>query len=402
MARQVCSLICVLAGFLIARCPGAFSQEGFPLPQPQHSFNLQQSKHIPVFGGADEYGALGDLEYYAPQPGFDRLNRDIDAQVARLAVEAHYQSGWEFQFEGIGFRAHGTSTEDSSEPNPPPLTSDALGLGAGPLVRWNFLQFNRYRVFVDAQASVILADRPFPNRGTIYDFFLRGGGGASAKISDAWWIESAFRFAHISNGQCFCSGNPAWQGNGISVGVRHSFVHEPEEPRSRNLFGKADENAWVTSVEDYTPTPGLNREQGKVEDDIRAFTISRAWHFPNTVEFQLGLSARGTEQQPQEVAGFGPALRWNLVDRRHWRLFTEGGVNILQTGSPAFFIPNGGVGYNGFFPGGGGTSVRLSHSYLLESSFRWAHVTTGVGPGASNLQAWSGQGLVLGLRHVAR
>ena len=402
MLKQISLLLCA---FLVL-CSKGFGQEQNEAGQVARAEDparqQDQQKHIPVFGGADEFAIQGGFEYYAPQPGFDRLNRDIDVQVARLALAAHYRSGSEFQLEGIALRTHGTSTQNTSASNPRQVPSNALALGAGPQIRWNFLQSSRYRIFVEAQADVILADRPFPNQGTVYDFFLRGGGGVAIRVSQSYWIEPAFHLGHISNGQCFCSENPTWQGDAISIAVRRSFVHEPEASgRSHVLFRNADENAWETGVEDYLPLPDLNRENGKVEDDIKTITISRAWHFPDRLEFQLRIMARATDRQPQEVAGFGPLLRWNFIDHRHWRLFTDGGLHVLQTGSPAFFIPTGGVGYNGFLLGGVGTGFRLGNSYWLESSVRWVHVTSGVGPGASNLLAWSGQGASLSLRHVS-
>src|SRR5215471_3318635 len=55
----------------------------------------QHRRHVPIFGNADEFALATDLEYYAPQPGFDRQNRDIDLQMAHLAVAAHMRQGWE-------------------------------------------------------------------------------------------------------------------------------------------------------------------------------------------------------------------------------------------------------------------------------------------------------------------
>jgi hypothetical protein len=352
---------------------------------------------VPVFGNADELGLASSFAYYEPAPGFNRQNRDIDLQVATIALSAHLQHGWEFQFDGLALRAHGYRTT-SGAPTPE-IPSNAAALGLGPVARWNFLQFSRFRSFVEAEGNFILFDRPWPALGTVNDFFIRAGGGVSVRMSNAYWIESVFHFAHISNGECFCADNPAWNGRGLSLGLRRTFGHEPEgnKQRGRWPFRNADENAWMTGVEDYTPAPGLNRRNGAVEADMRELRISRAWHFPDHLEFQLG----GMVQSTNTVAGFGPVLRWDFLECQRWRLFADGGVDFLQTGSPAFIIPWPDAGYNFFPRGRAGASFRLHESYWLEASFGWAHVTSGFG-GSSQLLPWSGQGVSLSLRHTFR
>jgi hypothetical protein len=78
----------------------------------------------------------------------------------------------------------------------------------------------------------------------------------SVQVGNSYWIESTFHLAHISNGECFCQGNPAWNGRGLILGLRRAFSHEAEGHKPETwLFRNADENAWITSVEDYTPIP---------------------------------------------------------------------------------------------------------------------------------------------------
>jgi hypothetical protein len=279
------------------------------------------------------------------------------------------------------------------------IPSDALGLGFGPRARWNFLQSRRFRPFLEAEGDFILFDRPWPRLGTINNFFLRAGGGVSVRVSSSYWIESTFHFAHISNGECFCSGNPAWNGEGLSLALRRTFRRQAEAhnaPRSWP-FRDADENAWMTSVEDYTPVPGLDRRNGRVQADMRELRITRAWHFPNHLEFQLG----GMVQSTNTIAGFGTALRWNLLERGRWRLFFDAGTDFLQTGSLAYIIPGRDVGYNFFARGRAGAIFQLHQSYGLEAGFGWAHITSGFG-GSSQLLPWSGQGISLTLRHAFR
>lgn len=395
--RRFCRSPLVIASCVLALGPIALAQQSIDQsPQPHSVAQPEQHRHIPVFGTADEFALSTDVEYYAPLDGFYRQNRDIDLQVASVALGAHLPHGWEFQFKGLALRAHGNRTPPSGSPGLQ-IPSSAQALGAGPMARWNFVQFRHFRSFVEAEGDLLLFDRPWPTFGTINDFFLRAGGGVAVRVSPSYWIESTFHWAHISNGECFCQGNPAWNGRGLSVGLRKTFGHDPEghNKPGRWLFRSADENAWITSLEDFTPAPGLNRQNGKVEADMRQLRISRAWHFPDHLEFQLG----GMVQSTNTVAGFGPVLRWNFLERKNWRAFTDGGADLLMTGSTAYIIPSKDVGYN-FFPRGRvGATLRLHRSYWLETNFGWAHVTTGFG-GQRQLLPWTGQGASISLRRT--
>jgi len=380
-------LLCVVILFL---CPVAPGQNSTSPPK--------RRLRVPVLGNADEFALAGGVEYYAPLGGFNRLNRDIDLELATAALVAYLRNGWEFQFEGLALLGHGDRTQPNGASSPL-VRSNAQALGGGPLARWNFLQFSRLRPFVEAEGDFILFDRPWPAYGTINDFLLRAGGGVSVRVGRSYWVESTFHWAHISNGECFCPQNPAWNGRGLSLGLRRTIAREPEERHGPGKwpFRDADENAWITSVEDYTPLPGLNRQGGRVEADMRQLRISRAWSFPDRLELQLG----GMAQTTRTTAGFGPVLRWSFLQRPRWRLFTDAGVDFLQTGSPAFIIPWPDVGYNLFSRVRAGASVRLHESYWLDTSFGWAHVGSGFA-GNNQLPSWSGQGASVGLRHTFR
>jgi hypothetical protein len=388
----VCSSI-RLPAFAQNTEPQASSQDASPQPQ--------QPKRGPFFN-VDEFAFQSQIEYYAPLAGFDRQNRDIDIQLTRVALAAHLPSGWEFMFDAFGFHADGNRTEPS---NPTLVESNAVGVGAGPMVRWNFLQLSRLRLFLNADGSLLLADRPFPQRGAIYDFFLRAGGGVSVRVSDSYWIESAFDFAHISNGKGLESANPTWQGDGIALGLRHTFGRKREgtpgapEKALLSVFRKADGGAWVSGAEYYAPLPGSMHKAANFQGDIRAIRISRAWHFPNRVEFQLG----GMIQKTDAATGLGALWRWNFLDRKRVRLFVDAGGDFLQLISPGFLISSrtvSGLGYTGFLRAGGGASWRLHRSYWIEGDFRWAHVPAGFGSGTGSYPEWTGQGGSVSLRHT--
>ncbi len=373
-----------------------------PSPQQTEPSQPKPRIHIPVLGTPNEFALATALEYYEPEPGFNRQDRDIGLQVARAALAAHFRRGWEFQFDILAIRARGTAILSSTPPIPPPVPSDALGVGAGPLACWNVLQFSRWRLSVDAQGDLILNDRPFPPQGTSYDFFLRAGGEVSVRVSDGYWVESAFRFAHISNGLGFDSGNPSWQGRELSIGIRRTFrpYQETERKTTLPVSGEANdkEKAWITSAEYYWAMPGSNLQNQKTLHAMRALRISRTWPFPKGFELQLG----GMVSYPKNgnIFGFGPLLRWNFLQKGRCRLFADAGADILQTGNTAYIIPLGSTGYNFFLRASSGASFRLDSTYWMDASFRLAHITSGFGPGGDNYIPWSGLGVSLALRHT--
>src|SRR5271168_1568475 len=68
-------------------------------PQQPEPSQPKPQIHIPVLGTPNEFALATDLGYYEPEPGFNRQDRDIDLQVARTALAAHFRQGWEFQFD---------------------------------------------------------------------------------------------------------------------------------------------------------------------------------------------------------------------------------------------------------------------------------------------------------------
>lgn len=402
-------LLCLCVWCLLAFPPVVLAQETDNEKESQDTASSQTDpqRHIPSFGGANEFALATDLEYYEPEPGFNRRDRDIDIEVASIALAAHFRQGWEFQFDVLAMRAHGTAILSSSPPIPPAVPSNAVALGVGPVARWNVLQFSRWRLFVDAQGDVILNDHPFPPHGTSYDFFLRAGGGVSVRVSNRYWVESAFRFAHISNGQGFDAGNPSWQGHEFSVGIRRTFRPyqdserpTPPVPGEPSKNGREKEKAWITSTEYYWAAPGSNLQNPKTLEAMRALRVSHGWPFPKGFELQLG----GMVAYPKDgnIFGFGPLLRWNFLRTDRFRIFADAGADLLQTGNESYIIPLGGTGYNFFLRAGSGASIRLHSAYWLDTSFRFAHITTGFGPGGNSYIPWDGLGISVALRHAFR
>lgn len=192
-------------------------QEDAPQSEPPHNTSL------PILRNADGNSWLASLEYFVPQPGFDRRNRDIDVSDVRVSRGWHFRWGLEFQLGAFFLRATGTRAAPSLAPSPQQEPSGAYGLGIGPDFRWNFLQFRRLRLFADADPDVFFTNHDFPAGGSKYNFFLRVGAGPAFGLTKSLWVEGRFLWAHISNGQGLGPGNPAWQGRGVTAGVRYVF-----------------------------------------------------------------------------------------------------------------------------------------------------------------------------------
>ena len=88
--------LCFFLPVVIASCVLVFAQVGLgqesigqsPQPaQPKHH------RHIPIFRNADEFTLSSDVESYEPLDGFSRQNRDIDLQVASVALDFFLRAG---------------------------------------------------------------------------------------------------------------------------------------------------------------------------------------------------------------------------------------------------------------------------------------------------------------------
>lgn len=64
-----------------------------PGSQSDGQAGQETRRGVPVLRNADENAWLASLGYYSPQPGFDRLNRDIDVDNLRLARAWHFPQG---------------------------------------------------------------------------------------------------------------------------------------------------------------------------------------------------------------------------------------------------------------------------------------------------------------------
>src|SRR5580700_4340114 len=103
----LCALACASAQ---AQTQPAEDQTQAPQAAPDNSAPAPPAvrRGLPILRDADERAWVVDVEYFAPQPGFNRMNRDIDVSDIRLARAWHYSNGWEFELGGMALRASGT------------------------------------------------------------------------------------------------------------------------------------------------------------------------------------------------------------------------------------------------------------------------------------------------------
>jgi hypothetical protein len=367
---------------------------------------------VPLLRDAEETAWSANVEYYAPYPGFSRANRDIDVSDIRAAYAWRFPQGWELQLGGLFFRAIGNRTVPSPSPTAAQEDSSAVGGAAGPLLRWNFLQFRRWRLFAEAEEDLLITNNNFPSQGSSYNGYFRGGGGISIQLKGPYWLEADFHFAHVSDAREL-QDNPIWNGRGFSLGLRHAgkpVSASPAESAKRSalpILRYADETAWLTTLDYYAPWPGFNRQNRDI--DVGTFGVNRAWHFRRGLEFQfggLGVRASGTrtiDPAPAPVersdalgVGFDSLGRWNFFQRKQCRLFAEAEPGFTFTNNG---FPSGGTQYNFFLRAGGGAALRLNRGYWLETSYRWTQISNAQGAVPGN-PVWQGQGIALALRHA--
>ena len=99
-------------------------------------------------------------------------------------------------------------------------TDDAVALGGGLLLRWHFLQAERYSLFVDGGFGVSIADTEVPEGGTHFNYTPKGGGGATFRLRDDVHLVGGVRFFHQSNANIHGRvRNPSFDGAQYYVGV---------------------------------------------------------------------------------------------------------------------------------------------------------------------------------------
>jgi hypothetical protein len=97
---------------------------------------------------------------------------------------------------------------------------DAVVLDGGLLLRWHFLQAERYTLFVDGGFGFAIADTAVPEGGTHFNYTPKGGGGATIRLRDDLHLVGGVRFFHLSNANIHGRvQNPSFDGAQYYVGL---------------------------------------------------------------------------------------------------------------------------------------------------------------------------------------
>jgi hypothetical protein len=103
-------------------------------------------------------------------------------------------------------------------------TPDAFVQGFSPLVRFEVIEREAWRMFVEAGPGLSWSDLDVPPRGTKFNYLFQGSAGLMRRIGRNASITAAFRFFHLSNH--FRDGrdhNPDLEALGAYTGLSVSF-----------------------------------------------------------------------------------------------------------------------------------------------------------------------------------
>ena len=76
---------------------------------------------------------------------------------------------------------------------------NAAGVNCNVLMRWHFIRYHRFSIYIDGGAGIIATTAPVPPGTRKWNFTPQAGVGATIKISDDNRIIFGFRYHHISN-----------------------------------------------------------------------------------------------------------------------------------------------------------------------------------------------------------
>ena len=98
--------------------------------------------------------------------------------------------------------------------------SDALIGGLGLLLRYHFLSFDRFSVFLDGGGSVTYASRDVPEFGTNFNYTGKVGLGLSCELRDNLHLITGVRYFHLSNANLHGRDqNPSYDGIQFHLGL---------------------------------------------------------------------------------------------------------------------------------------------------------------------------------------
>ena len=78
-------------------------------------------------------------------------------------------------------------------------TPGAFVQGLSPLIRWRFVDRDRWEMFVDAGPGISWSDLPTPPRGTKFNYLFQSSAGVMRRVGGNSQVVIGVRFLHLSN-----------------------------------------------------------------------------------------------------------------------------------------------------------------------------------------------------------
>jgi hypothetical protein len=120
-----------------------------------------------------------------------------------------------FVADGVSFGLFGEALYASQDPD------DAWGGGGGALLRWHFLQRERFTIFAEAGCGLLATDGRLPSEGTEINFTPRVSVGATVELNATTQLLARVGWLHVSNAQ---TGDENSGIDALAVGLGLSFA----------------------------------------------------------------------------------------------------------------------------------------------------------------------------------
>ena len=203
----------------------------------------------------------------------DSLDQDRDIQIydGRFAAGYYFRDGLAVVGELYAAAIDGSRRlEDTDEMR----QVSSTGLGGALLLRWHFLNRQRWSSFLDLGWGLLLTDDEFPPGGTELNGTRQYGLGLTYRVSDRLHLTFGARQLHVSNGRGIVDDNPSYDGIGTYLGsafrLGHRSVAEPERSPAPLTERRQAENRFGTRVEGQVGDFDGDRYLGSLVDfDVR-------------------------------------------------------------------------------------------------------------------------------------
>jgi hypothetical protein len=114
---------------------------------------------------------------------------EVEAVTSNIGVGYYFADHWGLYADLTGYAFEQRGLFDI----------DAEGPGLSLLLRYHFLNRNRFSLFIDGGGGLAFLDEEFPAQGTHSNFTARVGLGATLQLTDDLHLLTGARYFHLSN-----------------------------------------------------------------------------------------------------------------------------------------------------------------------------------------------------------